>query len=90
MPYIAQERRPRFDKFFEGIHIDLDNKGDLEYCITVLMHAFMHTRDSKYTNLHDTVYAAVHAGHEFERLHLDEREDAAKFANGDVGYASTI
>ncbi len=90
MPYIKQERRPRFDKFFERIHTYLDNKGDLEYCITVLMHAYMHKRDYKYSNLHDAVYAAIHAGEEYKRLNLDVREDEAKYANGDVRYASTV
>lgn len=90
MPYIKKEYRPRLNKILKGIHHYLLEKGDLEYCITVLLHAYMSSRVVNYSNLHDAVYAAVHAGHEFERMHLDKREDEAIKANGDVEYVHTV
>ena len=32
----------------------------------------------------ETAYACIHAGHEFQRRHLDKREDKAIEENGDV------
>jgi len=32
----------------------------------------------------ETIYACIHAGHEFQRMHLDKREDVAIQENGDV------
>jgi len=83
MPYIAEEQRSQYDYGLDMIE-DIKTKGDLEYCIFKLMRKFMKTRDERYTQLHDAVYAAVHCGHEFNRRFLDKREDAAIEKNGDV------
>lgn len=44
----------------------------------------MRTKEFCYDNLHDTVYAAIHAGEEYKRRYLDPREDGAKERNGDI------
>jgi hypothetical protein len=48
------------------------------------MKEYMTTRDFNYSNLHDTVYAAIHCGDEYRRRFLDKREDDANLTNGDV------
>ena len=48
------------------------------------MKKYMSTRDFRYSNLHDCVYAAIHCGDEFRRLYLDVRENQARESNGDV------
>lgn len=83
MPYIDKERRPVFNKVLSQLP-DMETKGELEYCIFYLMRRYMHKLAVKYSNLHDTVYAAYHCGHEFKRRFLDEREDDAKDFNGDI------
>lgn len=83
MPYITQEDRKKFDKILKMMPT-IPTKGDLEYCITMLQHNYMSTKVWSYTELHNTVYATIHAGDEFRRRFLDKREDSAIIANGDV------
>jgi len=83
MPYISKSERIYFDKFLKQID-KIVTKGQLEYCIYFLMLKYMKTRDERFTELHDAVYAAYHCGHEFQRHRLDKREDKAKEENGDV------
>ena len=83
MPFINQEDRKKFDAMWM-VCPEFENKGELEYCIYKLMKKFMHTREYRYSTLHDTVYAAIHCGDEFRRNYLDKREDSAKQTNGDI------
>lgn len=83
MPYIAQTERQQFDKVLEQLP-DFETKGQLEYAIFKLMKKFMATREARYSTLHDCAYAAGHCCDEFRRRFLDQREDTAIIANGDV------
>jgi len=83
MPYIKPEKRSTYDDVLD-ILAHIDNKGDLEYCVTKLMKIYMYDRDFRYTELHNCVYAVQHCADEFRRLYLDKREDEAREINGDV------
>ena len=83
MPYIEQEQRKKYNKVLNNIE-SIETKGDLEYCIYKLMCVYMSKLPRKYSNLHDTVYAAQHCADEFRRIHLDKREDEARECNGDI------
>jgi hypothetical protein len=83
MPYIIKEQRKRYDVVLDQMR-PIMTKGDLEYCIFRLMKKYMSDKEEKYLTIHDCVYAAIHAGHEFERRYLDKREDAAMETNGDI------
>jgi len=83
MPYIDKKLRAKYDVVLDQIPI-IDTKGDLEYCIFKLMKKFMSSRESRYSNLHDVVYASAHCSDEFRRRYLDKREDQAIETNGDV------
>ena len=83
MPYIKQENRTKFDEVLENVP-EFTVKGELEYCIYYLMKRYMENRKVNYSNLHDTVYSAIHCGDEFRRNFLDLRENDAKHENGDV------
>ena len=83
MPYIKQEDRTRFDEVL-GELPPFKTKGELEYCIFNMMKYYMSIRDFNYSNLHDTVYSAIHCGDEFRRRFLDKREDEARLTNGDI------
>lgn len=86
MPYISPEDRVKFDEVLKNMP-EMKVKGELEYCIYRLMNMYMANKDEKYSNLHDTVYAAVHCGDEFRRHRLDKREDKAIEKNGNIcGY----
>lgn len=83
MPYIPKEERTKFDDAVRNLPT-FESKGELEYIVTILMHKFMENRVARYTNLHDCVYAVVHAADEFRRHTLDKREDQAIEDNGQV------
>ena len=83
MPYIKQENRRKFDEVLNDIDV-IATKGELEYCIFKLMKKYMEDKESRYSTLHDTVYAAAHCSDEFRRRFLDKREDIAMSENGDV------
>lgn len=86
MPYIKPEDRKKYLGILKAIEYtdSIENKGDLEFLVFVLQKKFMKTRESRYSTLHEAVYAVTHAAHEFERRYLDKREDQARQANGDI------
>ena len=83
MPYIEKDKRGKYKLIFDNLP-DIETKGDLEYCIFALMKKYMSTREYRYSNLHDCVYASAHCSDEFRRRYLDKREDEAIKKNGDI------
>jgi hypothetical protein len=83
MPYIESNKREIYDKVLNQMP-DINNKGDLEYCIFKLMKRFMKTREFRYSTLHETVYAVMHCADEYRRRYLDKRENEARETNGDI------
>jgi hypothetical protein len=86
MPYISSNDRKKYEKITNEINacMEISTKGDLEFLVFCLMKNFMLTRPTKYTTLHDCVYAVQHASDEFRRRFLDKREDEARETNGDI------
>lgn len=85
MPYILEKDRENYEELQNQIDsIVIHTKGDLEYLIFKLMKQYMNTRDYRYTELHNCVYASMHCADEFRRRFLDKREDEAREKNGDV------
>jgi hypothetical protein len=82
MPYIKKSDREYIDGKISPIAFTC--KGDLEYAIFKLMTMYMKSREFKYSELHDVVYAAAHCSDEFRRRFLDVREDQARKQNGDI------
>ena len=83
MPYIKKEQRKKYDFALDDIK-QIENKGELEYCIFKLMIKYMYDKEERYSNLHDCVYAAMHCADEFRRRYLDIRENTAIVENGDI------
>jgi hypothetical protein len=83
MPYIKKEAREKFDVIWQEID-KIETKGELEYCIFMLMKIYMLGKEQRYSTLHDCTYAAQHCADEFRRRFLDVREDQAMKENGDV------
>jgi hypothetical protein len=86
MPYILPEERERFDNAIDQMPI-MGNKGELEYVLFSLMVRYMGDRPVKYSTLSDCTYAAMHCADEFRRRFLDQRENEARIANGDIAGA---
>lgn len=89
MPYISREDRNKYEEILRSIE-QIDTKGDLEFCISILMDVFMKSRSWRYSDLHDCTYAAQHCADEFRRRFLDKREDEAVMLNGDCFKNITI
>jgi hypothetical protein len=83
MPAIAPELRPPYDNILKQI-TEIKTKGDLEYCVYQLILKYMKTREWRYANLHDAVYAPIHSAMEFKRLKMDPYEDEAYKRNGEI------
>ena len=83
MPYIEPHRRVQYEDVLKELP-DIENKGDLEFCLFYLLQQFMSTREQRYSTLHEAVYAAMHVADEFRRRFLDARENTAILQNGDV------
>ena len=83
MPYIKKELREPYGTIIGNLP-DIQTKGELEYCVFKLIKKYMSTREYKYNNLHNAIYAAIHAGEEFKRRFLDLRENQAMIENGDI------
>ena len=83
MPYIKETDRVKYRDVLRQLPA-IETKGDLEYCVYWMLKKYMSTRPMKYTELHEAVYGAIHAGDEFRRQFLDKREDQAKETNGDI------
>lgn len=81
MPHIRQSLRPPYKEVLMQLP-PIATKGDLEFCISVLQMIFMATRTYTYSDLHDMVYATIHAGEEAKRNFLDKRENEAMDLNG--------
>lgn len=82
MPYIEKNDRAFLDNY---IHcLPLRNKGELEYVVFKIMKEYMKSREYRYSDLHDVVYAVQHCSDEFRRRFLDKREDEAREKNGDI------
>lgn len=85
MPHINEEQRMYYMYLKQTVdNIEIKTKGDLEYLVYQLMKRYMKTRERRYSNLHDAVYATLHSAEEFKRLHLNKREDEAIETNGEA------
>lgn len=84
MPHINQDQKSKYSELVNEIlnHTKIETKGDLEYLVYQLMKVYMKSREFRYSNLHDAVYATIHSAEEFKRLNLDKREDKAIEENG--------
>ncbi len=83
MPYIKPISRCRYDKILNELPF-ITNKGALEYCVFKLFLHYMKDIDRSYKNLHDAVYAIIHAGEETKRRFLDTKENESLKKNGDI------
>ncbi len=83
MPYIKPISRCRYDKILNELPV-ITHKGSLEYCVFKLFLNYMSDVEWNYKNLHDAVYAIIHAGEETKRRFLDTKEDESLKKNGDI------
>ena len=89
MPYIRQEDRAKFhlhaDHGAEGIKLVAENAGELQYCIAVLVKAYLIRKAPfRYQELNDVIGALEGAKLELYRRVVGPYEDVKCIQNGDV------
>ena len=84
MPYIIPEQRARVDAELYEISKHVDTSGELNYCITMLLHRYILRHGLNYTNLNDCIGAVDAAGKEFYRRVVVPYENKKIEENGDI------
>lgn len=84
MPYIEKHRRPLFDKHLNEIGPNTTGQGDLNYCITILLHKYIESHGLRYAVLNDCIGVLEAAKMEFYRRIVAPYEDIKIAENGDL------
>lgn len=78
MPYITKERAHDIDTH-DGIYTyGMENKGELNFAITILMTTYLRRKGKSYQNISDVIAAAQDAADEMKRRVLALYEDAKR------------
>ena len=89
MPYITQERRKEFDNLLAQLGPRIKNKGEMNYCVSILMKWYVSVHGENYQNLSDAKNALTDAASEFERRRIHPYEDEKIEENGDLDFPPT-
>jgi hypothetical protein len=84
MPYIAKKERVKFEKPIQELADNIETDGDLNYCISLLMHKILEKRGVRYQNMNNIMGAIDCAKMEFYRTVASPYEDEKKTENGSV------
>ncbi|MFW5730539.1 MAG: DUF6899 family protein [Desulfonatronovibrionaceae bacterium] len=84
MPYIAREKRRKFDQELERLALKVENQGELNYCIYKLSRLIIERMGESYQNLSMCSSAMEHAKLEWYRRVLAPYEDKKIKENQDI------
>ncbi len=84
MPYITPDRREVFDKNLKELAREVQNEGELNYCIYKLSRLIIDRIGPSYLNLSMCSSAMEHAKLEWYRKVLAPYEDEKIRENGDI------
>lgn len=84
MPYISKIGRPAFDQHLKEIGPLTLSAGDLNYCITYLVHAYLKAHGKSYSTMNDCIGVLDAAKMEFYRRVVAPYEDIKIAENGDM------
>jgi hypothetical protein len=84
MPYIKQEDRKKFDKNLEELSNLINVDGELNYCVTILIHRLLKKRGKNYQNLNNLIGTLECIKQEFYRTTVSPYENLKILENGDV------
>jgi hypothetical protein len=84
MPYIVPERRDVFDPHLQELAKELQNEGELNYCIYKLSCLMLEKIGMRYDTLSLCSSAMEHAKLEWYRKKVAPYEDAKIAENGDI------
>ncbi|MDY0041494.1 MAG: hypothetical protein RBS57_14375 [Desulforhabdus sp.] len=84
MPYIKPERRELYDTYLQKCSEQIENEGELNYCIYKLAALVIERIGESYRNLSMCSSAMEHAKLEWYRRRLSPYEDRKIKENGDI------
>jgi hypothetical protein len=84
LPYIKKERRKVFDDLLKELALEVQNEGELNYCIYKLASLIIDRIGESYSNLSMCSSAMEHAKLEWYRRKLAPYEDKKIEENGDI------
>ena len=84
MPYIKKERRIEFDNCLSTLGVKIQNKGELNYCISMLCKWYVSRHGMNYQNISDAGAALGDAHDEWKRRVMWPYEDEKIEENGDL------
>lgn len=84
MPYIKPERRKTFDSHLEACALNIENEGELNYCIYKLSTLLIERIGESYQKLSMCSSAMEHAKMEWYRKKLVPYEEKKIEENGDI------
>jgi len=84
MPYIKKHRRIGIEKMLERVGNNLEEKGELTYCIYKLGIEYLKHHKKNYQNISDCIAAMNDGAAEFRRRVLDIYEDEKRIENGEI------
>ena len=84
MPYIVEKERKIFDDNLHLLAVFLRTKGELNYCITNLLHSYIFKNGLKYDTLNDVIGILECIKQELYRTVVGKYEDKKKELNGNI------
>lgn len=84
MPYIDRKSRDKFDELLFDLSEAIDNEGELNYCITMLVRGYVGKHGLRYHNIARVSGVLNNVSDEFYRRVVIPYEDQKIIQNGDV------
>jgi hypothetical protein len=84
MPYIKKEERVQFQTALNYLAQNIETDGDLNYCMSFLIHKILEKRGVNYQNMNNLVGSLECAKNEFIRTIMSPYEDKKRLENGNV------
>jgi hypothetical protein len=90
MPYIKEKEREKFKVSISYLAHLIETDGDLNYCISLLIHQLLKKRGVNYQNMNNLVGSLECAKNEFTRTVMGPYEDKKRLENGSVSELDEI
>lgn len=84
MPYIKNDKREKIAPMVMALMKTLEDRGDYNYAISLLIHTYIQRKGMKYKNLNDAVGILECAKQEFIRTVITPYENKKREENGEV------
>jgi len=84
MPYIKRDRRKCLEVYLEVLTQNVENKGELTYCVYKLGVEYLKNHSLNYQNISDICASMRDAEYEIRRRILNPYEDKKIKENGDI------